>query len=144
MSAKLRFLFATFLVVPDQPPVAGPSFTLGANIGIPATVQIIGGKYAPTDSYGDPLTITSVTGATNGTVTTDGTNVTSLVSSYKQLKWKCFWKASSSSGGNFSTVCIANISLAGACSKMPTLQICRISFKVWLSPNCFLRIATSR
>ncbi len=64
------------LVVPDQPPVAGPGFTLGANIGIPVTVQIIGGKYAPTDSYGDPLTITSITGATNGTVTTDGTNVT--------------------------------------------------------------------
>ena len=64
------------LVVPDQPPVAGPGFTLGAASGIPVTVQIVGGKYAPVDSYGDALTITSVTGATNGAVTTDGTNVT--------------------------------------------------------------------
>jgi pectin methylesterase-like acyl-CoA thioesterase len=60
----------------DVAPVAGPSFTLGAVVGVPATVQIIGGKYSPTDADGDPLTITGVSGAVNGTVTTDGINVT--------------------------------------------------------------------
>jgi hypothetical protein len=39
-------------------------------------VQIVGGKYSPTDADGDALTITSVAGVTNGTVTTDGTNAT--------------------------------------------------------------------
>lgn len=64
------------LVVPNHPPAAGPSFSLGATVGVPATVQIIDGKYSPTDPDGDALTITNVSGATNGTVTTDGTNVT--------------------------------------------------------------------
>jgi len=49
---------------------------MGALIGIPVTVQIVGGNNTPTDADGDALTITSVTGAVNGTVTTDGTNVT--------------------------------------------------------------------
>ena len=57
-------------------PVAGPSFTIGATIGIPSTVLIVGGKYSPTNADGLPLTITGVTGETNGTVTTDGTSVT--------------------------------------------------------------------
>jgi hypothetical protein len=57
-------------------PVAGTNFTLGATLGVPQTVQIIGGKYAPSNADGLPLTITSVTGATNGTVSTDGTNIT--------------------------------------------------------------------
>jgi len=62
--------------VVNTPPVAGSSFTMGALIGIPVTVQIVGGNNTPTDADGDALTITSVTGAVNGTVTTDGTNVT--------------------------------------------------------------------
>lgn len=57
-------------------PVAGPNFTMGAVMGLPATVQIVGGKYSPTDANNNPLTITSVAGATNGTVATGGTNVT--------------------------------------------------------------------
>jgi hypothetical protein len=57
-------------------PVAGANFTMGALLGVPSTVQIVGGKYPPTDADNDALTVTSVTGATNGTVTTDGTNVT--------------------------------------------------------------------
>jgi hypothetical protein len=57
-------------------PVAGSSFTLGVTLGVPQTVQIIGGKYAPSNADGLPLTVTSVTGATNGTVSTDGTNIT--------------------------------------------------------------------
>jgi hypothetical protein len=52
----------------NQAPVAGSSFEMGAVIGTPTTVQIIGGKWSPTDADNDPLTITSVT--------TDGTNVT--------------------------------------------------------------------
>jgi len=57
-------------------PVAGTNFTLGVTLGVPSTVKIIGGKYTPTDANGFPLSITSVTGATNGTVSTDGTNIT--------------------------------------------------------------------
>jgi hypothetical protein len=57
-------------------PVVGTNFTLGVTLGVPATVKIIGGKYSPTDANGFPLTITSVTGQTNGIVSTDGTNIT--------------------------------------------------------------------
>ena len=57
-------------------PVAGPSFTIGATIGIPSTVLIVGGKYTPTDADGLPLTVISVTGAANGTTATDGSNIT--------------------------------------------------------------------
>jgi fibronectin-binding autotransporter adhesin len=64
------------LVVPNSAPVAGSNFTMGVTLGTPATVQIVGGKYSPTDADGDALTITSVSGAVNGTVTTDGTNIT--------------------------------------------------------------------
>ena len=63
------------LVVPNTAPVAGSSFTLGAVVGMPTTVKIVGGKYSPTDSDGDTLTISSPS-ASNGTVTTDGTNIT--------------------------------------------------------------------
>jgi autotransporter-associated beta strand protein len=63
------------LVVPNQPPVV-QNFTLGVIAGISSTVQVIGGKYAPVDPDGDALTVTSVSGAINGTATTDGTNIT--------------------------------------------------------------------
>jgi autotransporter-associated beta strand protein len=64
------------LVVPNIPPVAGSSFTLYVVLGTPSSVPIVGGKYSPSDADGDALTITSVTGTTNGTATTDGTNIT--------------------------------------------------------------------
>ncbi len=64
------------LAVPNIPPVAGPAFSFGTTIGLPMTVQIVGGKYSPTDADGDALTIIFVTGAANGTVSTDGTNIT--------------------------------------------------------------------
>lgn len=60
----------------NHAPVAGSSFSMGATIGTPAIVQIVGGKWSPTDVDNDALVITSVTGAANGSVTTDGTNVT--------------------------------------------------------------------
>jgi hypothetical protein len=64
------------ITVADQPPVAGATFTLEATVGFPVTVMIVGGQYTPTDADGDALTITAVGGCTNGTVTTDGTNIT--------------------------------------------------------------------
>jgi fibronectin-binding autotransporter adhesin len=64
------------LVVPNAAPVAGAAFTMNVTIGLPSTVKIVGGKNPPTDADGDALVITSVSGAVNGTVTTDGTNVT--------------------------------------------------------------------
>jgi hypothetical protein len=62
-------------MVTNNPPVAGAVFTMGATIGNPVTVQIVGGKYTPTDLDGDALTISSPV-ASNGIVTTDGTNIT--------------------------------------------------------------------
>jgi len=64
------------LAVTNNSPVAGSSFTLGVTFGIASTVQIVGGKHSPTDADHDALTITSVTGAANGTATSDGTNIT--------------------------------------------------------------------
>jgi hypothetical protein len=58
-----------------------PSFAMGALLGIPETVTIIGGLNAPTDVDGDALTVTGVSSAANGTVSTDGTKVTYTASS---------------------------------------------------------------
>jgi hypothetical protein len=66
---------ATLTYTGDVAPVAGATFTLGAVIGIPTTAQIVGGQYSPTDADGYALTILSPS-ATNGTATTDGTNIT--------------------------------------------------------------------
>jgi fibronectin-binding autotransporter adhesin len=65
-----------YLVVTNHAPVAGSSFTMNLVSGTASTVAIVNGKNAPSDADGDTLTITSVVGATNGVVTTDGTNVT--------------------------------------------------------------------
>jgi pectin methylesterase-like acyl-CoA thioesterase len=54
-------------------PVAA-SFAIGALLGIPETVTISG--VHATDADGDILTVTGVSSAANGTVTTDGTKVT--------------------------------------------------------------------
>jgi len=64
------------LTYTNTAPVAGPDFTMGALLGQPSTVQIVGGKYSPTDIDGDSLTVTGVGGGTNGLVVTDGTNIT--------------------------------------------------------------------
>ena len=56
-------------------PVA-QNFSMGALVGTPSSVLVVGGKYAPTDADGDPLTITGVSSASNGSVTTDGSSVT--------------------------------------------------------------------
>ena len=74
--ATLEIVGGELDLVVHHPPVAGPSFTNGVTVGVPVTIQIVGGKYAPTDVDGNKLTITSVSGAANGTVTTDGTNIT--------------------------------------------------------------------
>lgn len=71
---------AAALTYVDTAPVA-PSFSIGALLGIPETVKVIGGQHTPTDVDGDALTITGVSGAANGTPTTDGSNVTYTASS---------------------------------------------------------------
>ncbi len=63
------------LLVPNQAPTAS-GFLIGAAIGTPTTIPIINGKYAPSDADGDVLSVIGVSGSTNGTVTTDGTNIT--------------------------------------------------------------------
>jgi hypothetical protein len=54
------------------------NIVMGAVSGQPAALKIIGGTSAPTDPDGDSLTVTAVQSPTphNGTVTTDGANVT--------------------------------------------------------------------
>jgi hypothetical protein len=65
------------IVVANQPPVA-TNISMGAQSGVPQTLQIIGGKYAPTDADGDALLVSAVQNpsAQGGLVTNDGTNVT--------------------------------------------------------------------
>ncbi len=53
-----------------------PNFSIGALLGISETLPIIGGPNTPSDVDGDTLTVTGVTPGSNGTVTTDGSNVT--------------------------------------------------------------------
>ncbi len=63
--------------VTNHPPVVS-AITMGALSGTPATIQILGGKHAPTDADGDPLIVSAVQNPSTGggTVTTDGTNIT--------------------------------------------------------------------
>ena len=72
-----NFLASTTSVaqVVNTAPVAN-AVAMGAVSGVPATLQIIGGANAPTDADGDPLMVTAVSEPANGTVSTDGTNVT--------------------------------------------------------------------
>lgn len=60
---------------PNHPPVAAAPFSIGATIGLPTSVKIIGGKHPPTDADNDKLIITAVSGAAHGGTSTDGTNV---------------------------------------------------------------------
>jgi hypothetical protein len=63
------------LLVTNRPPLAGSSFTMNITLGTPSIVPVVG-KYAPTDPDGDALTITGVSGNTNGAVAFTGTNIT--------------------------------------------------------------------
>jgi hypothetical protein len=74
--SSLQITGGALNLVVNRAPFAGSNFTMNVILGTPSVVQIVGGKYAPTDADGDVLTITSVTGQTNGTVTFDGTNIT--------------------------------------------------------------------
>jgi hypothetical protein len=62
------------VVVVDNPPMAG-DLTLGAVSGTPATLQIVNGKYPPSDPDNDPLTVTALSAPAHGIAATDGTNV---------------------------------------------------------------------
>lgn len=58
----------------NNSPVA-PNRTLGGQGGVPSVLTVIGGKQSATDPDGDPLTITSVSAAANGSTSISGTNV---------------------------------------------------------------------
>ena len=62
--------------LPALVPVVTSNILWGALSGIPSTLGIIGGKYAPTDANGYALTVAAVTPGANGAVSTDGTSVT--------------------------------------------------------------------
>jgi autotransporter-associated beta strand protein len=57
---------------------AASNFTMGAASGMPSTVQVIGGKFAPTDPDNDPLLVSAVSSPTahGATVTNDGVSIT--------------------------------------------------------------------
>ncbi len=59
----------------NTPPLA-PNYTIGALLGISETIPVITGANPPTDVDGDALTITGVAGASNGSASTDGSNIT--------------------------------------------------------------------
>ena len=84
---------------------------MGVTIGIPWTVQIVGGKYAPTDADGDALTITSVSGYTNGTVTFTTTNITYTATNGTGDSFSYF--VSNGYGGTASQPVSVTISAAG-------------------------------
>lgn len=73
----LKLVNNELVLVVNRAPVAS-DITMGAVSGVPATLKIIGGKYAPTDPDSDSLTVSAVnyTGGNGGGVSTDGTNVT--------------------------------------------------------------------
>ena len=57
---------------------------------------------------------------------------------------KVFWISLLMVSAVVSRVWIANISLAAACSNMLTLEICKISFMLFLIPFRFFNIATNK
>jgi hypothetical protein len=99
---------------PNHPPVAASAFTLGAVVGVPATVKIIGGKHAPADADNDPLTITSVSGAVNGVVNTDGSNVTYTAASGSTDSFSC--TIDDGHGGTANQIVNVSITPAGGLS----------------------------
>jgi hypothetical protein len=56
------------------------NFSVGTLTGVPITIRIIGGSHAPVDEDGNPLMVSAVGAAGQGTVTTDGTNITYIPS----------------------------------------------------------------
>ncbi len=68
-------LAANGVIVLNRAPVAVP-IPMGGLSGATTAVQIIGGKYAPTDADGDPLVVSAVQNpaSAGGTVSTDGTS----------------------------------------------------------------------
>ena len=71
-----------------------------------------------------------------------GTRSTAPVSSYKSLSSSSFWKWSSSTSCSETTGSVASSSGRGICSKMFTLTICKISFKLFRICRCFFTMAT--
>ena len=72
---KLDYPAVGSLLFTNNAPAAS-NFNMNAVIGIASNLQIIGGKYAPSDPDSDALTVTGVTGYTNATVTFTTTNIT--------------------------------------------------------------------
>jgi autotransporter-associated beta strand protein len=108
-------------VVTNHPPVAGASFTIGAVIGTPVTVQIVGGKNPPTDADGDTLAIT-VSTAAHGTVTTDGsTNVTYTATNGVTDSFT--YTVDDGNGGTASQTVNVNISAAGGGNNVAITRI---------------------
>lgn len=68
-------LVVTGTLVPNQSP-SPTNITMGVIVGSSGSVQIIGGKYTPTDPEGDSLIVSSVTQGTNGSVSFTSSNVT--------------------------------------------------------------------
>jgi fibronectin-binding autotransporter adhesin len=75
-TARLQILSDELYLTVNTPPVA-QDITMGALSWQPSTIQIIGGKYNPTDADGDPVTVTAVQAPlTSGFASTDGTGIT--------------------------------------------------------------------
>jgi len=94
------------LTINPTPPVLNPVVT--SNIlwrvlsGTPSTLGIIGGKYAPTDPNGFPLTVATLTQSANGRVTTDGTNIIYVARSGFSGMDRFTYKVSNGQGGSAS------------------------------------------
>jgi hypothetical protein len=102
-------------------PEAGDSFTFGAVVGLASTVQIIGGQFPPADADGDLLTITSVSGAVNGSATTDGTNVTYTASGGNSDSFS--YTVSDGFGGTASQTLNVNIAPSAGYNQLSTQWI---------------------
>ena len=118
-----------FQIILNHAPVAGSGFTMGAVSGIPTTVPIVGGKFAPTDADNDPLTIASVTGAANGTVSTDGANITYTATSGTTDSFT--YTVSDGKGGTATRM--INVTISGASQGFNQLGVQMVSGNAHLS-----------
>ena len=99
---------------------------MGAGSGVPATVQIIGGKYQPSDAdASDTLTVSAVSSPTanNATVTTDGTSVTyTALSTFAGSDSFTYTVSDSQGGTDIGTVTVTVTNPGGGNGKNVVIQ----------------------
>ena len=125
-----------YLVVNHSPVVVTP-IALGAQTEVLQTLQVLGGKYAPTDVDGDTLVIASVTQSANGGLVTFSGNNVQYTSAAGYTGLDSFTYTVSDGKGGTATGVVDVTVTAPAVAQSPTISVGAGSTTVafWGSPG---------